>query len=129
MRKEIIILAGLLLSGCTSHVRPNYQVKTPDAAVDTARAKITPVPRSELVQCNRNLESLRTVDVSQYRLYQAEYDSLMKHSAGFLMVKEEVSPEVAALARPRFQFALVDLCWRIKNALANTLLHQAGGEK
>ncbi|MFP2240625.1 hypothetical protein ACLEX4_19160 [Pseudescherichia vulneris] len=129
MRYEMILLAGILLSGCSSHVRQNYQIKTPDLTADTVHANKAPAPRSELVQCNRDLESLRTVDISQYRFYQAEYDSLMKHSAGFLTVKEDVSAEVAALARPRFQFALVDLCWRIKNALASTLIHQAGGEK
>lgn len=82
---------------------------------------------SHLIQCNRNLEALRTVDAAQYRRYQADYDALMKSSEGFVTVQDEVSLEVAALARPRFQFALVNLCYRIKNALAQTLIKQAEG--
>lgn len=82
---------------------------------------------SHLTQCNRDLESLRTVSQTEYRRYAAEYDALLKSSAGFMTVKDDVSPEVAALARPKFQFALVNLCYRIKDALAQTLINQAGG--
>lgn len=82
---------------------------------------------SHLTQCNRDLESLRTVSMTEYRRYTAEYDALMKSSAGFMTVKDDVSPEVAELARPKFQFALVNLCYRIKDALAQTLINQAGG--
>ncbi|MBK0469653.1 hypothetical protein [Klebsiella aerogenes] len=82
---------------------------------------------SHLAQCNRDLESLRTVSQTEYRRYAAEYDALLKSSASFMTVKDDVSPEVAALARPKFQFALVNLCYRIKDALARTLINQAGG--
>lgn len=82
---------------------------------------------SHLVQCNRDLESLHTVSPSTYLSYRGEYDRLMKSSAGFVTVKDDVSPEVAELARPRFQYALVSLCYRIKDALAQSLINQAGG--
>lgn len=82
---------------------------------------------SHLVQCNRDLESLRTVSPSAYHRYQTEYDGLMKSSADFVTVKDDVSPEVAELARPRFQYALVSLCYRIKDALAQSLINQASG--
>lgn len=82
---------------------------------------------SHLTQCNRDLESLHTVSESEYRRYQSEYDRLMKSSADFLTVKDDVSPEVAELARPKFQFALVNLCYRIKDSLAQILINQAGG--
>ncbi|HEC2037746.1 TPA: hypothetical protein R1888_004831 [Klebsiella oxytoca] len=65
--------------------------------------------------------------MSEYEHYQTEYDELMKSSAGFMAVKDDVSQEVAELARPKFQFALVNLCYRIKDALARTLINQAGG--
>ena len=63
--------------------------------------------------------------MTEYRKYLAQYDGLMKSSAGFMSVKDDVSPEVAELARPRFQYALVNLCYRIKGALAQTLTNQA----
>ncbi|ELY5941249.1 hypothetical protein SNN83_004411 [Cronobacter malonaticus] len=121
-----------LLAGChyPENKKLSASVKIPEAQTvqndSLARDKNS---LSHLSQCNRDLESLRTVDAGQYRQYQSQYDSLMKTSAGFLSVKDDVSPEVAALARPRFQFALVNLCYRIKDALAQTLIRQAGGEK
>jgi len=85
------------------------------------------IQNSHLEDCIKNLESLKVINSVKYDLYLAEYDALMKSSEEFLTVKDDVSPEVAALARPRFQYALVNLCWRIKNSLAQTLINQAGG--
>lgn len=83
---------------------------------------------SHLEQCNRDLESLHRVSPSDYARYRNEYDALMRSSAGFIAVSGDISDEVSDLARPRFQFALVNLCYRIKNALAKSLISQAGGE-
>lgn len=130
----VSIIAGLFLGGCHSSERlkvsssisvplaKNINEKKTASDTGVIKNKI-----SHLSQCNRDLESLRTVDISQYRRYQSEYDNLLKSSADFLNVKDDVSPEVAALARPRFQFALVNLCYQIKDALAQTFIKQAGG--
>ncbi|WP_368533273.1 hypothetical protein [Enterobacter hormaechei] len=83
---------------------------------------------SHLVQCKRDLESMHRISPSDYDRYRNEYDALMRSSAGFLAVSGDISDEVSDLARPRFQFALVNLCYRIKNALAKSLISQAGGE-
>lgn len=134
-------LVVLLISGCSA------SDKTENTSMDTRNGEYSRQPysshpdseniktnvnakvaTSHLSQCNRDLESLRTVDAGQYRRLQTQYDTLMKSSESFLTVKDDVSPEVAALARPRFQFALVNLCYRIKDALAQTLIRQAGGE-
>lgn len=83
---------------------------------------------SHLTQCKRDLESLHRISPSEYTRYRDEYDALMRSSSGFMAVSGDISDEVSDLARPRFQFALVNLCYRIKNALAQTLISQAGGE-
>lgn len=130
----------LLLTGCVqpplnkeadaTHLGENTNVSS-EIMPNKPQAKETSsnlrMPISHLMQCNRDLESLHTVNQTAYRLYQKEYDELMNSSANFLSVKDDVSPEVAELARPRFQFALVNLCYRIKDALAQTLINQAGG--
>lgn len=122
-----------ILYGCHSEIRGEYTSKN-QKDVATEKNKIISDSEnaskndiSHLTQCNRDLESLHTVNKREYDHYQIEYDNLMKNSASFLTVKDDVSPEVAALARPRFQFALVNLCYRIKDALAQTLINQAGG--
>lgn len=130
----VLALSGCGLSDATEKPSPDrHDVEHAEAQVsnmdisqakDMAQGKET---ASHLAQCNRDLESLRTVSPSEYRRYAAEYDALLKSSAGFMTVKDDVSPEVAALARPKFQFALVNLCYRIKDALAQTLINQAGG--
>lgn len=135
---------ALMLTGCAqqnkNNVKPVYQTKntvkqniTTNTAGDAVLAEKSDATKQEslshITQCNRDLESMRTVDIKQYMHYQREYDELMKSSASFLTVKDDVSPEIASLARPRFQFALVNLCYRIKDALARTFIKQAGGGK
>lgn len=139
VKKYIIVLLVFLLSGCgllntveipqpdirdVKHAEAQINNMYISQAKDIAQGKET---ASHLAQCNRDLESLRTVSQTEYHRYAAEYDALLKSSAGFMTVKDDVSPEVAALARPKFQFALVNLCYRIKDALARTLINQAGG--
>ncbi|HAH0869136.1 TPA: hypothetical protein GFY00_22770 [Escherichia coli] len=136
---------ALMLTGCAqqnkNNAKPAYQTKNTvkqnittnvanEDAVSVENSDATKqVSLSHITQCNRDLESMRTVDIKQYMHYQREYDELMKSSANFLTVKDDVSPEIASLARPRFQFALVNLCYRIKDALARTFIKQAGGGK
>ncbi|WP_312055636.1 hypothetical protein [Pantoea brenneri] len=103
-----------------SQPTPEREKVSPESVTNEVRSSLSP-----LAQCNRDLESLRTVNMTEYRKYLAQYDGLMKSSAGFMSVKDDVSPEVAELARPRFQYALVNLCYRIKGALAQTLINQA----
>ena len=127
MRFILLFLTGAIMSGCVGTTPPSTGGSN---QAETVRAQQAPEPdtaRSALQQCTRDIESLRTVDAAQYRRFLAEYDALMKSSEGFLTVKDDVSPEVAALARPRFQYALVNLCWRVKNNLEQTLINQAGG--
>lgn len=108
---------------------PN-QPGQPEAAISYIRKRnndSSPSP-SHLEQCNRDLESLHRISPSEYARYRNEYDALMRSSAGFIAVSGDISDEVSDLARPRFQFALVNLCYRIKSALAKTLISQASGE-
>ena len=125
-----------LCSGCSVRTNDNYDMqkqkiisypKEPGGITFQQQKTASKDNISHLTQCNRDLESLRTVSATQYQRYLSEYDHLMKSSADFMTVKDDVSPEVADLARPKFQFALVNLCYRIKDTLAQTLIHQAGG--
>lgn len=139
IKKCLIVLLVFSLSGCSllntpeksqpdkrdaKHAEAQVNNMYISQAKDITQGKET---ASHLAQCKRDLESLRTVSQTEYRRYTAEYDALLKSSAGFMSVKDDVSPEVAALARPKFQFALVNLCYRIKDALVRTLINQAGG--
>ncbi|WP_270655275.1 hypothetical protein [Enterobacter bugandensis] len=125
------LLCGCLLS-CSSQTYKIPHQKSENAKYININ-KTVDIPaikpnESHLTQCNRDLESLRTISITEYNNYMNEYDSLMKSSAGFLSIKDDVSPEVAELARPKFQFALANLCYRIKDSLAQTLIRQAGGQ-
>ena len=119
----------LLMTGCTNPQPGKPGAPSPSPVQQTVREKAGTQAVSPLEQCNRDLESLRMVNATEYRRYLSEYDGLMKTSADFLTVKDDVSPEVAELARPRFQFALVNLCYRIKDTLARTFIRQAGGRE
>lgn len=135
---NLIMICAMLISGCGSLVLENKSPKgdeglkndheiNPTSNINKKNMDIKNNENSHLAQCNRDLESLHAVNQTEYRRYANEFDGLMKNSAGFMTVKDDMSPEVAELARPRFQFALVNLCYRIKDALAQTFINQAGG--
>lgn len=137
------VLLVTLLSGCVapySTEKSHAQIKQSMSVLPSKIMPTTTNDREEssvrddkaelshLAQCKRDLESLRRISPSEYARYRDEYDALMSSSASFMAVSGDISDEVSDLARPRFQFALVNLCYRIKNALAQTLISQAGGE-
>ncbi|ENY5536616.1 hypothetical protein ACFZFR_003727 [Salmonella enterica] len=132
MKSIFIVLLLFFVSGCVGHnkkttIMPNKITYSSVGPSLTNRSEKTE-KISYLTQCNRDLESLRTVDAKQYSIYLKEYDELMKNSENFLTVKDDISQEVASMARPRFQFALVNLCYRIKDRLVESLIHQAEGK-
>ncbi|MGM8398349.1 hypothetical protein [Enterobacter hormaechei] len=100
----------------------------PPTTSESSNVKGVNTQPSHLTQCKRDLESLHRISPFDYDRYRNEYDALMRSSAGFMAVSGDISDEVNDLARPRFQFALVNLCYRIKNALAKSLISQADGE-
>lgn len=142
----IFILLSIELAGCQSADKTSRNLNespTPSINVTAAITKegnhntnlsvISKPARetqgfSHLVQCKRDLESLHRISPAAYERYRNEYDSLMRSSTSFIAVSGDLSDDISSLARPRFQFALVDLCYRIKNAVAQELLSQAGGE-
>lgn len=126
-----LLTVVLCLEGCTPKVKAiNSPATDRSESAAVYEVKNNNIKNDSAInQCNRDLESLRTVNATEYRRYLSEYDGLMKSSADFLTVKDDVSPEVAELARPRFQFALVNLCYRIKDTLARTFIRQAGGRE
>lgn len=130
---SMLFLTSTVVFGCVGCSSPESHSTNTAPVISHTVAAATSIDHdssssSRLTQCNRDLESLHTVDIGQYKRYLSEYESLMKSSAGFMTVKDDVSPEVAELARPKFQFALVNLCYRIKGALAQTLINQANGQ-
>lgn len=129
---SLIWVVGLLLTGCATNnvAQPQHGAIGIDENTSLQASAMTYSESknvSQRVQCNRDLESLRTVSLWAYHHYQTEYDRLMKSSAGFVTVKDDAFQESAELARPRLEDALVSLCYRIKGALAESLINQASG--
>jgi len=58
-----------------------------------------------LGNCLKNFASLKVINSVKHDFYLADYYGLMKSSEGALTIKEDVCPEVTALAQPLFNQA------------------------
>lgn len=80
----------------------------------------------KLSQCTRELEALRSFDKAKYTRYQAEFARITRTSALYLGVASGISSDINDLVRPKYQYALTSLCYRIKNDLSTALINQVG---
>lgn len=140
-----LLLAPMVLSGCAQSFTPQVNpvpVKVPSSsrvAPDVSSASTgggnlsvrggnaaERTDASKLSQCTRELEALKHFAKSKYTLYQVEFARITSSSAAYLDVARGISSDINDLVRPRYQYALTSLCYRIKNDLSTALINQVG---
>lgn len=119
----------LVVAGCSS---------TPPATPLKAKSAIPPVTvsaqvptelategESKVSQCNKELQALKTINGAESARYQREMDHLVASGQQYMNVKAGISSDINDIMTPRYQFAVANLCWKIRNALSQSLLKQA----
>lgn len=128
-----ITCISLFLSGCTHKVKPTTIPKSQSSAsvsikpLKTASASTTEnvdEGTDKIEQCARELNALKTFSPAKYTQYQSEYDHITKTSAQYLAVSKGISSDINDLVRPKYQYALTSLCFRIKTDLSSSLINQ-----
>jgi hypothetical protein len=120
------LLALVLLTGCVAKKAP-----TPVAEPVTPGVAPQPAPvivadsSSRTLQCRRELEALQGYNPAKYRQYNAEFERTAGNLKKYLEIKNGIGSEVNDLAMPKYQFAIRDICFRIKNELATSIIHKA----
>jgi hypothetical protein len=118
----------ILLVGCQSKIVPHATEVKADQSVSPpvpVANSYTSTGVSKVLQCSRDLEALRTLQMSEYSEYQKKYDAVMSLSSKYLKIANDVSTDINDLARPHFQFELVKLCYDIKSRVAQILITQS----
>ncbi len=137
LRSIILANLALCLSGCMHGAAPTKlpaaPVMTQSASTDTAAAKAgnsddknafaTP-PADRLAQCSHELEALKTYNPDRYKQYQQAFTQLSQSSAAYLAVSHDIGSDINNLVRPKYQFALASLCYRIRADLSTALINQ-----
>ncbi len=128
----------LILGGCSSWsespLRPQSAVNAKEApvkaiAIDPNLNKAPEVPLvdkdNKVTQCNNELAALKTVNAAHFARYRSEMDRLVASGRRYIEVKVGISNDINDIMTPRYQYAMASLCWRIRNALSQSLMAQA----
>ncbi|HCM7228993.1 TPA: hypothetical protein N3282_004449 [Klebsiella aerogenes] len=132
-----ISLAALFLTGCAQEFTPtqatpmrnNVSVNHITSERPVKNIKITDVEASKsdsgkLSQCTRELEALKTFNNNKYNDYKLELSKIKQTSVSYLGVASGISEDINDLVRPKLQYALTNLCYRIKNDLSESMIKQ-----
>jgi chromosome segregation ATPase len=135
MKTRLLISAALLLAGCAPHkqsvntgsqpVRPG-----PVAAAAPQFAPAAPVQSAEsqsanrIQECKKELAALKAFNVRSYEKYQGEYDAISRETQKYIKYREELGDDINYLVMPKYQFAIRNVCFRIKSDLSTSILSQ-----
>jgi hypothetical protein len=80
---------------------------------------------SKVAQCNNELAALKVVNAASYGRYRTEMNHLVASGKRYMNVQGGISNDINDIMMPRYQFGMASLCWRIRNALSQSLMKQA----
>ncbi len=122
-----------LVTGCAQELPPNeVPALEKNVAVDHvtrehrihASTYLKNYDSSKISQCTRELEALKSFNNVKYNNYKLELGKIKQTSASYLGVANGISEDINDLVRPKLQYALTNLCYRIKNDLSESLIKQ-----
>ncbi|NWA63447.1 hypothetical protein HX773_21310 [Pantoea sp. B9002] len=123
------VTVTLLLSGCVASNKPvaNSVITsaiTPQvtAAQTNASANMVQDSASRLIQCRKELDAMQSYNPPKYQSYKSEFDKTASHLKKYLEVKGGIGNDINELAMPKYQFAIRDVCFRIKTDLATSIV-------
>lgn len=141
MKPYWILCAGslFLLTGCASVKNDKTGVSPRTLKVQPVEAPVVvpPPPAEQLLldnnsneltgmkECSNELNALRVYNQQSYVSFQNEFKKLGAQTEKYLRIKDGISPEINALAMPRHEFQVRELCFRIKTRLSQLLISQS----
>jgi hypothetical protein len=124
--QAVLMSSIVVITGCSSmspKVRPSPKGATPAVSVNM---QMPSSPASEggskVTQCNNELLALKTINTAEYSRYHREMTQLVTSGQRYMNVKGEISSDINDIMTPRYQFGMANLCWKIRNALSQSLL-------
>ncbi|MEB8194994.1 hypothetical protein NGI12_16205 [Raoultella terrigena] len=120
-----VIIAGLLLTGCTVKKTPSLVTSaTEDVAPPT-----NPEGEVDMVQCEKELSALASVNQPIYVDLKARFERVMHGASGYTNVRSSVNPETRNAIDALYKFQAVKLCSEIRGEMLNSLSAKPTGER
>lgn len=126
MKNVLFLSVVFILAGCSSQkdtVRAVQQGTNP-AKITTPGGTAENTSAVRIRECKNELAALKEFNVRAYDKYQAEYDSISRETQKYIKVKSQLGEDINYLAMPKFQFAIRNVCFRIKNDLTSSIVDQ-----
>jgi hypothetical protein len=138
MKKMIPAVAAIfILSGCAGANKPAST--TPSTDKSATPSVVTPTPASQpvrvstaegqtqdyasrMMQCRKELDALQMYSATKHQQLSAEFNRTAGQLKKYLEVKNNIGMDVNDLAMPKYQFAIRDVCFRIKTQLATSIV-------
>ncbi|HDT2108512.1 TPA: hypothetical protein RCG91_004278 [Enterobacter roggenkampii] len=67
---------------------------------------------------------MKSYSPARYKEYQQAFSQLSKSSAAYMAVSNDIGSDINDLVRPKYQFALANLSYRIRVDLSMALINQ-----
>lgn len=147
----LLLVAAFLLTGCAQELTPkrvptSSKIKVSSTSKTLVHSSLSPKSgggdcrftgnvqpsadsnSGKLAQCTRELEALKQFSGTKYTRYKAEFDRIARTGSQYLAVANGISQDINDLVRPKYQYALTSLCYRIKNDLSLALINQVDAQ-
>lgn len=123
----LIIVSVTMLAGCQASSSTPANNKVSQYEMKTAAGLTTPAAQPDkqsqrIGQCRNELDALRTFNLVSYDKYNAEFSRISEKTKKYLKIKNDIGEDVNDLAMPRYQFAIRDVCFRIRTDLAKAMI-------
>ena len=102
-----VIIAGFFLTGCVPKKAPSL----------------------DMVQCEKELNALGTVNQLRYAELKARFERVMHGASGYTTVRNSVNPETRHAIDALYKFQAVKLCSEIRGEMLNSLAVKPTGDK
>jgi len=119
-----IIMAGLLLTGCVP--KKTSSLVTPSA--DAVTPPVNPEGEVDMVQCEKELSALASVDQLKYQALKVRFERVMQGASGYTNVRSAVNPETRNAIDALYKFQAVKLCSEIRSEMLRGLAIKPTGE-
>ncbi|MBZ7661740.1 MULTISPECIES: hypothetical protein [Klebsiella] len=120
-----VIIAGLLLTGCAVKKTPSLVTSYTDAVAPPTN----PEGEVDMVQCEKELSALASVNQSQYIDLKARFEQVMNGASGYTNVRSSINPETRNAIDALYKFQAVKLCSEIRGEMLNSLAIKPTGAR
>lgn len=120
-----VIIAGFFLTGCVPKKAPSLVTSSREAV----EPPTNPEGEVDMVQCEKELNALGTVNQLKYAELKARFERVMQGASGYTSVRNSVNPETRNAIDALYKFQAVKLCSEIRGEMLNSLAVKPTGDK